>query len=229
MICGVKWKSCDCPWFNYDAVEEDRLNHMRVPGVFEEMPGPARLVPPRRRQRTYHEEMDARRQQELRDGGLAERLQNLDLDDADDYNGGIGDIHGIGNGQNHFMNETYQRPAPRPNRGENYVENINRARGLRAVSPIASPALRPRDTRAAEYNIASTTRPAERVAPARLRRDYESEAATHAPASVRREVRNQRRTSVLAGLGGRSKGTGRVDAWRTHVEPGLEAAQVLSM
>jgi len=31
MICGLKWKSCNCPWFNYEAVEEDRLRHMQIP------------------------------------------------------------------------------------------------------------------------------------------------------------------------------------------------------
>ncbi|MCJ1477217.1 hypothetical protein MMC13_005888 [Lambiella insularis] len=27
MICGVPWKGCDCPWFTYAAVEQDRLLH----------------------------------------------------------------------------------------------------------------------------------------------------------------------------------------------------------
>lgn len=31
MVCGLKWKTCACPWFNYQVVEEDRLNHMRIP------------------------------------------------------------------------------------------------------------------------------------------------------------------------------------------------------
>lgn len=28
MICGSKWKSCDCPWFNDEAIAADRRRHM---------------------------------------------------------------------------------------------------------------------------------------------------------------------------------------------------------
>lgn len=28
MICGTKWKGCDCPWFNDEAVAADRQRHM---------------------------------------------------------------------------------------------------------------------------------------------------------------------------------------------------------
>ncbi|KAH7045284.1 IBR domain-containing protein [Macrophomina phaseolina] len=32
MLCGAKWKTCECPWFNYAHLdEEDRLQNMRVP------------------------------------------------------------------------------------------------------------------------------------------------------------------------------------------------------
>lgn len=30
-ICGLKWKTCDCPWFNFEALETDWLNHRQVP------------------------------------------------------------------------------------------------------------------------------------------------------------------------------------------------------
>lgn len=32
MLCGLKWRTCECPWFNYETVEADRLAHIRVPG-----------------------------------------------------------------------------------------------------------------------------------------------------------------------------------------------------
>lgn len=32
MLCGLKWRTCICPWFSYDTVEADRLAHMNVPG-----------------------------------------------------------------------------------------------------------------------------------------------------------------------------------------------------
>lgn len=32
MVCGSKWKTCDCPWFNYTQLPDaDRLQNMRVP------------------------------------------------------------------------------------------------------------------------------------------------------------------------------------------------------
>ncbi|KAK8214175.1 hypothetical protein IWZ01DRAFT_229487 [Phyllosticta capitalensis] len=32
MLCGAKWKTCECPWFNYNSLDDDdRLNDMRIP------------------------------------------------------------------------------------------------------------------------------------------------------------------------------------------------------
>lgn len=101
MICGLKWKTCNCPWFNFETVEADRLNHMRVPD----------RVPDR--YRTYDEEISDRRRQEQRDERLARRLQRLHIQDPEDfdtdYQGGIGDILGIGHAPDHFMNQDYVR------------------------------------------------------------------------------------------------------------------------
>ncbi len=30
MICGLKWKTCNCPWFSNVPVEDDRLNNLPV-------------------------------------------------------------------------------------------------------------------------------------------------------------------------------------------------------
>ncbi|KAM0806003.1 hypothetical protein BDR22DRAFT_194743 [Usnea florida] len=81
MICGLKWKTCDCPWFNYETVEADRLAHMNVPQVrrvpiANNNPNPAR---------GYQEELDRRREQELRDEDLARRIQILGLDGEDEF------------------------------------------------------------------------------------------------------------------------------------------------
>ncbi|KAJ9611767.1 hypothetical protein H2200_004951 [Cladophialophora chaetospira] len=54
MVCGSKWKSCDCPWFNYAAVD-------------------AHLGDPVR----YQQEVDRRRDQVNRDEELARRMQQL--------------------------------------------------------------------------------------------------------------------------------------------------------
>lgn len=32
MLCGLKWRTCECSLFNYETIEADQLAHMRVPG-----------------------------------------------------------------------------------------------------------------------------------------------------------------------------------------------------
>jgi hypothetical protein len=75
MVCGSKWKTCDCPWFNYNTGEGDQLNFMNAPwenvarrqgghqGGFVE--GEAR----------YQDELRWRTAQEQDDEDLARRLQ----------------------------------------------------------------------------------------------------------------------------------------------------------
>jgi hypothetical protein len=102
-----------------------------------------------------------------------------------------------------------------------------------ARPPPPAPMLRRHTMREERYNAAPTTRPSERVVPRRTRTDYESEAARHAPMGrmlPRAAARELPRPSILAGLGGAGRGSGRVNAWRTHVEPGVTPVEgVLSM
>lgn len=107
--------------------------------------------------------MFLRRLQEEQDESLARRMQNYrDVDDAreEDFLSGFGEINGIGNAAGHFMNENFRprprniavpppppppaphpptsslEPAPtfeRPQAGD-YVQGVNRARGVRANS-----------------------------------------------------------------------------------------------
>lgn len=259
MICGLKWKTCNCPWFNYEAVEADRLNHMQIPvelppnDLAEERPRRLRRAP---RPNTYEEELNERRRQERMDEDIARRLQRVALVDDGDYQGGIGDIHGIGNGAGHFMNQDYVRAAHNILTGNydqadaagNYVMGVANARGVpqppdpgprrmaerypmpgRPAGPPSPPppVLRRHTMREQVYNI--NARPAERVVPRRSRTDYESEATVHAPPGRRPERSNSRREprpSVLAGLGGRGN---RVSAWRSHVDPGAPEEGVLSI
>ena len=257
MICGLKWKSCNCPWFNYDAVEADRLEHMQVP---EEVQIPqAREQREQRQHRlrrprpnNYHEEMNQRRRQERTDEEMARRLQGVDIEDEDDdYQGGIGDIHGVGNNAGHFMNQDYLRaaqniltgPFNQATAAANYVMGVAQARGVPqpqgagrprmadrypvappAAVPGSPPILRRHTMREAAYNSAQSTRASERVVPRRTRTDYQSEAAVHAPvgrAHQRSSTGRTVRPSVLAGLGGSGRGSNRVNAWRTHVQPGV--------
>jgi hypothetical protein len=91
-------------------------------------------------------------------------------------------------------------------------------------------------------DAAPARRPAERPILRRPRMDYASDAARHAPLTVVAAQRQARppapapapagepRPSVLAGLRGSGRGSGRVGAWRVHVEPGVTPAEgVLSM
>ncbi|KAL9023596.1 MAG: hypothetical protein Q9196_007103 [Gyalolechia fulgens] len=110
MICGIKWKGCDCPWFNYQAVERDRLVHT------QDLP-PERLVRAvgdgldaehARAARGYQAEIGARREQERRDEALARRFQVLGL--------GVGASPGAGAGvgiyQIHDDEDEYELPHP---------------------------------------------------------------------------------------------------------------------
>lgn len=54
MVCGLKWKSCDCPWFNYEAVDDLRGNPIR-----------------------YQQEMDRRREQLQQDEEIARQMAGL--------------------------------------------------------------------------------------------------------------------------------------------------------
>lgn len=109
--CGLKWKTCDCPWFNYTGpFDGDRLNDIRVPepvqilyrrvfgnaprdgaadlAVAEPAANPrmgaagARSGPPV--EVTYQQEMDNRRRQENLDADLARRMQFASLSDQED-------------------------------------------------------------------------------------------------------------------------------------------------
>lgn len=111
MVCGDKWKTCDCPWFNYrDVPDTDRLNGMRVPQpmrmiyrrVFDGgVPRPAEGTGAPRGEpvgavasggrgqglqiRSYTEEIEQRRRQERDDADLARRMAvHSVLDDSVD-------------------------------------------------------------------------------------------------------------------------------------------------
>jgi hypothetical protein len=182
-----------------------------VPEDVEGGPGwqdrPRRLRRPR--PPTYHDEVNQRRRQERADEELARRLQRMAVEgeDDEDYQGGIGDIHGIGNGAGNFMNQDYIREARNILTGNfdqaraaaNYVMGVANARGVPPPPPPGSrrtaerypvppqagrppsppPMLRRHTMREQVYN--SRASPAERIVPRRTRTDYESEAAVHAP------------------------------------------------
>lgn len=244
MICGLKWKTCSCPWFNYEAVENDRLLHMRVP---EDPFRPRQLRP-----RTYDDEMNERRRQERADGVLARRLQGLGIverDRDDDYNGGIGDIMGIGNGAGHFMNETFRRPVL--SGGANYTARDRRpapsfGRDFLPLRPPSPPRPRIRAREMIERYPPPDPGPRRReiieeiiIPPPSRDRGIRTRDSSAAPNprtperprswAVRESDKEKtpsdrsRGSSVLAGYNTRGSGggSGRVKAWMAHVEPGV--------
>ena len=103
MVCGLRWKSCDCPWFNYENVDTHLGNPVR-----------------------YQEEMDRRRDQEQRDEALARRMQALGVGGRNDANR---DVFGIGNMAGHHMNANFIQQA-REALTANYQNAEQAARGL---------------------------------------------------------------------------------------------------
>ncbi|KAL9062676.1 MAG: hypothetical protein Q9157_008719 [Trypethelium eluteriae] len=163
MICAARWKTCDCPWFNYNPVPDDRLYQMNIPGQPEPVQVHYRRVPgnanglhnqphqyaynPRNPALNYQQEMDRRRMQERTDEQFARRLQVLgfaDDDEVDVYGGGqgAGREWGIGNAGGHFMNQNYVRNAAdliTAPYGQARVRGVDGGRGL-AGAHIVDPA-----------------------------------------------------------------------------------------
>jgi hypothetical protein len=147
MVCGDKWKTCDCPWFNYREVPDtDRLNGMRVAEpmrtmyrrVFDSgMPRAADGEPvgpvyaggrgEGLQIRTYTEEMEQRRRQERDDAELARRMQAYSIvgDPAIDARRQRSrrmhpeeeNVIALGNAAEHFMNDDFRRTGRGPGEG----------------------------------------------------------------------------------------------------------------
>ncbi|KAL0933090.1 ibr domain-containing protein [Colletotrichum truncatum] len=158
MICGVKWKNCECPWFNYDNPEANRLHDMQVPVAIQRMetldlntttrnirPIVEAERPPRSRSQDYDDRL-VRRFQDNRDEDNTRRFSSYDDNVLDR---GYGDVVGMGNTAGHFINDDYRRdvddvfgsgppvpPAPTPPAAferptpTDYMSGVNRARGL---------------------------------------------------------------------------------------------------
>ncbi|KAK7997053.1 methylitaconate delta2-delta3-isomerase [Apiospora arundinis] len=152
MICGARWKTCECPWFNYDRTETDRSGHDRAPRTRAGHDRPAeRARGSTHDVRSGHGSSLSRRSRPRDHEGRPSRRRVLAQRSAyeesdDDYNGGYGDIIGIGNSAGHHMNDDYRRvahsniapPMPPPmhpvpferiNTGD-YVSGVTRARGM---------------------------------------------------------------------------------------------------
>ena len=107
IVCGLKWKTCDCPWFNYEQIDIHLGNPVR-----------------------YQEEMDRRRDQERRDEAIARRMQVLGLHDPEAGGEGVAaGLFGLGNAAGHHMNQNFIQQA-RDLMTANYQQAEQAARGL---------------------------------------------------------------------------------------------------
>ncbi len=219
MVCGVKWKGCDCPWFTYQAVEHDRLLHMNVAQVRQDGLG-ADGMP-----RAYHEDLARRRVQEQRDEDLARRMQEMALPHHHyPYPGGAFEL---ATGAGHFMHGPFRQRATDLQTVNNARAHLNAVNALLADYDAARPLPRgvpvvdlppppPPPEPQLRHNLSTATRrginlpqrrASERLIPRRMPADYATEAERYRPPAARE----------LAGLT-RSTTTGRVNEWRRHVE-----------
>ena len=234
MMCGLQWKTCDCPWFNYEAVEADRLDHMNVPQV----PGQFPVANPNPA-RGYQEEIDRRREQERRDEELARRLQGIGLGGNDNNHNNNNNNEAIPNPLPHHLNREFIHRAQDILLG-NYnaaqteaaeqllheAANFHRAQPIPFRRPMINNnpprlppgLLRAHTTASRNYNNRPAVRASERVVPRRTNTDYEAEAAVHRPRNPAVVEPVAPRTSQLAGITRGRTAEGRVDEWRRHVE-----------
>ncbi|KAK3656853.1 hypothetical protein LTR56_002834 [Elasticomyces elasticus] len=127
MVCGSKWKTCECPWFAYSSLPgPDRLMEMRVPEPIQVLyrrvfnaanpehaaPPPVAVAGPPP-ERTYREEMEHRRTQERLDADLARRLQLASLMETEDQprRAPHTETWGLGNAAGHFLNDDFVQNA----------------------------------------------------------------------------------------------------------------------
>jgi len=196
MVCAAPWKTCNCPWFNYQHIEDgDRLNDGRVPytagdhEVVEVIEFPEEPAPPVARRpstRTRHRS-ERSRDVDRADQVLAAHLQSqmrleprATVSESRHASPAV-QVYGLGNAGGHHMNESYT---------------------MRSV-----PALAPRTS--SRQSAPRTSFFGRRV---------------HAPAPTRPSTQ-QATASAMAGLSrdGRKIGANRVGTWLTHIQVDPEA------
>jgi ariadne-1 len=193
MVCAAPWKTCNCPWFNYQHIEDnDRLNDMRVPystrrqeDVVEviEMPDEPSPPPPLARRSSTRHRSGRDRDQNLA-AHVHTRLHLNPTPTASDTRRAdpAVQVYGVGNATGHHMNDSY---AMRP------TANVVAARTIpRTSAPRAS-----FFSRRPERQVTPATRP--------------STAAASAMAGLSRD--------------GSKRGQNRVGTWLSHVSVDEEA------
>jgi ariadne-1 len=125
MVCAAPWKTCNCPWFNYQHIEDnDRLADMRVPYTARGQQDIVEVIelpddptpPPVRRSSTRARRSGRDRDHDRADEHLASRLQtqlHINPTVSDLHRGDPAvQVYGLGNATGHHMNDSYaMRPA----------------------------------------------------------------------------------------------------------------------
>jgi ariadne-1 len=126
MVCAAPWKTCSCPWFNYQHIDdEDRLNDMRVPytarhqdNVVEVIELPDEPSPPLARRSSARARHRTGRDREVdrTDQNLAAQMQaqlHLNPTASETHRTNpIVHVYGVGNTTGHHLNDSYtMRPA----------------------------------------------------------------------------------------------------------------------
>lgn len=103
MLCGSKWKTCDCEWFNFEPID-DLNEYYEGPGHMDDIFDSDDAPPTRNR--AHAQQLRRRRAQEHHDQELARRMQydmSLEQDSDEDeegdayhMSGGAGDAVGLG-------------------------------------------------------------------------------------------------------------------------------------
>ncbi|CAO2648070.1 Nn.00g089920.m01.CDS01 [Neocucurbitaria sp. VM-36] len=197
MVCAAPWKTCNCPWFNYQHIEdEDRLNDMQIPytprhdgvEVIEIIEEPSPPLARRSSTRTRHRS-ERDRDLERADEVLAAHLQaqlhlnptptesSLQREDP------VIQVYGLGNSGGHHMNDSY--------------------------------AIRSLPTSAARTAARTSAPRASHFSSRRVVREAPAPARSIPPAAA----------STMAGLSrdGRKVGANRVGTWLTHIQVDAEA------
>lgn len=210
MVCAAPWKTCSCPWFNYQHIpDDDRLNDMRVPYAQPRYPDvevieiaePAPPVARRSSIRTPRDRTERDRDYERGERVLSGHLRNsLHLNPTPTVSSArrtepVAQVYGVGNASAHHMNDSYAiRSMPTSAARTAARQSVPAARQ-------SVPAARQSTSRGSFF---TSSRRVAAPAPSRS-------APPQAPPVVT--------SSTMAGLSrdGRKVGANRVGTWLSHV------------
>lgn len=234
MICGTKWKGCNCPWFNHEQI---RAHEDGVPAYRIVRDGPVPL--------DYREELQRRQRREAEDADLARHLHSIDLQgieadlrrDQDPYQNYAGILTGVFNQAAATIEGVVGRggrqPIVAPTRDvPHLVADLNQLAngdlGRRASMRVVPLRANPVDVRAMAHDIAVDPATVRIVRGARERpRAHPRETQRQTDTGGREGegtgvwINEQQQRSRLAGItrDHRTRG-GRVGAWLRYVEDG---------